>query len=150
LVFAVNQLVGAEWSFGGRYRLSQAVLRDEFPKSPGDPGTPPTGNFRPKQRLESVLNQVDLYALFTHASGFFGLAESAWYAQSNQGYEPDRPGDDFWQFNAFVGYRFSRRRAEVKLGLLNIADQDYRLNPLNLTAELPRCRTLLASFRFAF
>ena len=62
----------------------------------------------------------------------------------------DALSDDFWQVNAFVGYRFPRRRAEIRLGLLNIADQDYRLNPLNLTAELPRERTLLASFRFSF
>jgi outer membrane receptor protein involved in Fe transport len=49
-----------------------------------------------------------------------------------------------------AGYRFARRRVEVRLALLNITDQDYRLNPLNLTTELPRDRTLAASVRFSF
>jgi len=34
--------------------------------------------------------------------------------------------------------------------LLNITDQDYRLNPLNITPELPRTRTLVASLKFNF
>jgi len=148
LVFTANQLIGREWTLGGRYRLSRAVLHDDFVEIPTT--ATPIGNFQPSQRTESVLHQVDLYALYTHASGFFGMAETAWYAQSNQGYSPDRPGDDFWQFNLYVGYRFPRRRAEIKLGLLNITDQDYRLNPLNLTTELPRDRTLMASVRFNF
>jgi tetratricopeptide (TPR) repeat protein len=148
LVFTANQLIGREWTLGGRYRVSQAVLHDDLVEIPTT--ATPIGNFQASQRTESVLHHVDLYALYTHPSGFFGMAESAWYAQSNQGYSPDRPGDDFWQFNVYVGYRFPRRRAEIKLGLLNITDQDYRLNPLNLTTELLRDRTLMASVRFNF
>jgi hypothetical protein len=33
---------------------------------------------------------------------------------------------------------------------LNITDQDYRLNPLNLTAELPRDRAFTASLKLSF
>jgi outer membrane receptor protein involved in Fe transport len=73
-----------------------------------------------------------------------------WTGQSNYHYDPDIPGDDFWQFNLFAGYRFPRRRAELTFGLLNLTDQDYRLNPLNLYLELPRQRTLLVSLRFNF
>ena len=36
------------------------------------------------------------------------------------------------------------------LGILNLTDRDYRLNPLNLTTELPRTRTFYASLRFSF
>ena len=56
----------------------------------------------------------------------------------------------FAQFNVFAGYRFPRRRAELTVGLLNIADQDYRLNPLNLHADLARERTLTVNFKFNF
>ena len=63
---------------------------------------------------------------------------------------PARPGDNFWQLNVFAGYRFPHRRAEVRLGVLNLTDRDYRLNPLNLVSEPPRERTFYASFRFAF
>ena len=66
------------------------------------------------------------------------------------GYAIDRPGDEFWHFNLFAGYRFPRRRAEILIGLLNVTDQDYRLNPLTLYDELPRERTLMARFQFNF
>ena len=60
------------------------------------------------------------------------------------------PGDDSWQFNAWAGYRFWRRRAEITMGVLNLADQDYRLSPLNLTQDLPRDRTFFARARWSF
>ena len=63
---------------------------------------------------------------------------------------PDRPGDDFWQFNVFAGWRFLNRRIEARIGVLNLADRDYKLNPLNLTPELPRARTFTAWLRFNF
>jgi hypothetical protein len=43
-----------------------------------------------------------------------------------------------------------RRHAEARIGLLNITDQDYKLNPLTLYSELPRERTFYASFKFYF
>ena len=63
---------------------------------------------------------------------------------------PQRTGADFWQFNAFAGYRFLHRKAEVTLGLLNITDQNYNLNPLNLYNELPRSRTLALRLQLNF
>jgi hypothetical protein len=103
-----------------------------------------------RQNLRGTLHQLHLSAIYNHRSGFFGQLQSIWNSQDNRGYTPELRGDDFWQMNVFAGYRFPRRRAELRLGLLNIADQDYRLNPLNLTGELPRDRTFTASFRFAF
>ena len=52
--------------------------------------------------------------------------------------------------NLFGGYRFFRRHAQVQVGVLNLADQDYQLNPLNLHAELPHARTFVASLQFNF
>ena len=140
----VNQLVGREWSLGGRYRLSQADLEVRYPGIPANlsPASDPN--------TTAVLNQVTLFAIYNHPTGFFAQVESLWTAQSNQGYHPDIPGDAFWQFNAFAGYRFPRRRAELRVGLLNISDQDYRVNPLNLTTELPRQRTFVMNFKFSF
>jgi Flp pilus assembly protein TadD len=147
LQFTVNQLLGDRWSIGARYRVGQAVLCDTFPNVPD--GLFFTA-FDPRQRLESVLQQLDLFAIYNHPTGLFAECESLWYAQSNRGYSPDLPGGEFWQFNAFLGYRFPRRRAEVLLGLLNITDQNYRINPLNLYNELPRNRTLALKFQFNF
>ncbi len=148
LFFSVNQLLGNEWSLGARYRLSDAKLHDQFPEVPATADM--LGGFKADSHVESVLHQLNLFVLYTHPAGFFGQVQSLWNAQSNFGYTPDRPGDDFWQFNILGGYRFAHRHAEVAVGLLNITDQDYRLNPLNLTLELPRERTLLVSLRFFF
>jgi hypothetical protein len=36
------------------------------------------------------------------------------------------------------------------VGVLNLTDEDYRLNPLNLTGSLPRERTFYSSLQFNF
>jgi outer membrane receptor for ferric coprogen and ferric-rhodotorulic acid len=148
IALSVSQLVGDEWSFGARYRLSQAQLHDNFADIPDSAGT--LGDFRARSKVEAVLHQLNLFTIYNHPSGFFAQAESLWYVQSNRGYVTALPGDDFWQFNIFAGYRFFNHRAEARIGLLNITDQDYRLNPLSLTPDLPRDRTIVVSLRFNF
>jgi tetratricopeptide (TPR) repeat protein len=150
LLFTANQLVGREWSFGARYLLSRAVLNDNFTGVPNGLffGNPPT--FQPRQHLEAILNQVDLLVVYNHPCGFYAQPEAHWYSQDNSGYNPAEPGDNFWQLNAFVGYRFPRRKAEVALGVLNLTDQNYKLNPLNLYNELPRSRTLALRLQINF
>jgi hypothetical protein len=151
LTATLNQLVGRGGAFGAQYRLSNAQLEDDYPGIPESvPHFFPPYELKPRQNLESTLHQVRLFALLNHESGCFGRVEALWSSQNNQGYEPGRPGDTFWQFNIFAGYRFPNRRAEIRLGLLNLTDQDYRLNPLNLTSELPRDRTFVASLKLNF
>jgi outer membrane receptor protein involved in Fe transport len=144
LVLTLNQLVGNNWSFGARYRLSDADLDDRLPDIPL--AVTPAAH----TDVSATLQQVNLFALFNHESGVFSRFDSIWSHQSNRGYTPALPGDDFWQFNLSFGYRFWQRRMEAKLALLNLTSRDYRLNPLNLATELPRQRTLVASFRFNF
>lgn len=146
LLFTLNQLLGRDWAVGARYQLSQAILHDDYPGVP----TSPVFAFQPHQRLEATLNQLSLFLIFNHPSGFFAEGETEWYSQNNEGYRGAEPGDDFWQVNAFAGYRFPRRRAEVSLGLLNLTDRDYQLNPLNIYNELPRRRTLAVEFKLNF
>jgi Tfp pilus assembly protein PilF len=148
LSFTANQLVGNNWSFGLRDRVSRAVYNDNFLGLPGNLFFNPF--FQPHQRLEATLNQLNLFGIFNHPCGVFAEGEAVWYAQSNDGYKGTEPGDNFWQINAFVGYRFPRRRAELTLGILNLADQNYKLNPLNLYSELPRSRTLLVRLNVNF
>jgi len=137
--FNLNQLVGREWSFGLNYRLSDAVLHINFPQVTNGVSV---NDFLPRERLEGVLNRLDLTAYYNHPKGFFAEGEALWQGQDNLGYSPDEPGDAFWQFNVLAGYRSPRRRVEAAVALLNIANQDYNLNPLNLYNELPRRRTL--------
>ncbi|MGA2241797.1 MAG: TonB-dependent receptor [Verrucomicrobiota bacterium] len=138
LIVTVNQLLGDCWSLGARYQFSKAELEDRRPA---------IGSYA---NYDSTLNQLNLFALFNHPSGFFARAEGNWYSQSNDGYDSAEPGDDFWQVNLFGGYRFWHRRAQIQLGVLNLTDQDYRLEPLNLYTELPRQRTFAVNFQFTF
>jgi len=144
LVISLNQLVSTEWSLGGRYQLTHADLIGRFVDIPAGVA----GGLNQDQR--ALLHQLTLYINYNHPCGFFSQAQTLWTAQNNYGYTPALPGDDFWQFNAFVGYRFWHRAAQLKLGLLNITDRDYRLNPLTLYNELPRGRTLAVSLKLYF
>jgi cytochrome c-type biogenesis protein CcmH/NrfG len=140
-----GQLLGDYWSVGAQYRLSEAKLQTQLPQLAGVPGV---SFFDLNQR--AVLHHGQLFLLFNHPSGFFAEWSSDWYHQDNHGYSPGLAGDDFWQHNIFAGYVFSHRRAELRLGILNLTDQDYRLNPLNFQAELPRSRTFTTSLRINF
>jgi outer membrane receptor protein involved in Fe transport len=134
---------------GASYRVTHAELETEFVEVPASAYPYPV-QFPGKQDLSSLLHQVALGTTYNHSSGFFGDFKAVWYSQSNDGYLPDLPGDNFWQLNLLAGYRFPGRRVELRLGVLNLTDKDYRLNPLTLYNELPRERTFVARLQFAF
>jgi hypothetical protein len=136
----VNQLVGRDFALGAGYRATHGDLETESPTA-----TPALN-----QDVSALLHQVQLFGIVNHPSGFFGKVMAVWSQQSNRDYEPDIPGDEFWQLHAFVGYRTWQRRLEAQVGVLNITDQNYRLNPLTLYHELPRERTLAASCKIHF
>jgi len=139
LMASVNQLFGEHFAAGVNYKFSKAAFTDSFPELPAA-----------NRDEEARLHQFSGYVLFNSRSGFFARAESHWYQQQNLGYSQPIPGDHFWQHNLFAGYRLAHRRVELLLGILNLTDQDYHLNPLNVYSELPRERTLMARLNFQF
>ncbi|MCU0857517.1 MAG: FecR domain-containing protein [Pontiellaceae bacterium] len=143
---SLNQLVGEEWSFGARYKISDASLDQQAIDIPQTF----TGINEINQHTRAILHQANLSVCFNHPSGLFGLSEARWFRQDNREDSSNMPGDDFWQFNLYAGYRFYHRRAEIRLGLLNLTDQDYRLNPLNLYYEIPRERMTTLHFNLNF
>jgi len=140
LLFTADQLLGKQWSAGTRYRLSFADLDARYPKQP----------LAPKEHWNSTLNEINLHANWNHPCGLFSILEANWYDQNNSGFTPAEPGQDFWQLNAFAGYRFWHRRAELTVGLLNLTDQDYKLEPLNLYNEMAHSRTFMTRLRINF
>jgi len=142
----VGQLLGDNFSLGARYRLSEAKLVERFPEIPDT-----AANLNLLESNErALLQQLSLTANFHHRTGLFAQWESAWYHQQNSGYTPALSAEDVWQHNLAVGYRFPRRQAELRLGVLNVFDADYRLNPLNSRSTLPRGRMLTVSLRVNF
>jgi Flp pilus assembly protein TadD len=153
LRFTVNQLLGRDWALGVQYRLSYAQLDANYPEVSANYDHlyhAPNAPFFPYQSQKATLNQVNLYAICNLPCGFFSEADARWFGQNNRGYSPAEPGDDFWQFDAFVGYRFWHRAAQVTVGVLNLGDQNYSLNPLNAYNEMARTRTFVARFQFNF
>ena len=146
LTVTLNQLLSEEWSLGTRYKLTHGDFDGRFTDIPSS-----VADARALNRNEqSTLHQLSLNALYHHRCGFFAQVQGLWTSQHNSGFVPKEPGDDFWQLNAFVGYRFWHRAAEATIGVLNITDQNYRLEPLTLYSELPRERTFYARLKFYF
>jgi tetratricopeptide (TPR) repeat protein len=140
----INQLLSREFSVGARYQITDGNLNGSFS------GFPASAQTTLNQNVSATLQQVYLYANCYLPCGFFSQFNAVWSSQSNRGYSPAEPGEDFWQLNAYAGYRFLQRRAEVRAGLLNITDQNYKLNPLTLYNELPRERMLALSLKLDF
>jgi len=138
----VNQLLGRDWTVGAKYDLSQANLSVGCNQLPGNP--------QYNQSLESLLQTVALHANWNHPSGLFSILECNWYHQDPSGFSPTESGDDFWQLNAYAGYRMWHRKVEISVGLLNLTDQNYQLEPLNLYNEMARSRTFTARLLISF
>jgi tetratricopeptide (TPR) repeat protein len=146
LVVAFNQLLGKEWALGARYRLTDADMVSDFMQIPASM----FGAAGLHQDVSALLQQLDLAVIYQHRCGFFAQFDAVWSQQDNHGYSPGLPGDDFWQYNALFGYRFLQRRVQAQVGVLNIGNRDYKLNPLTLYNELPRERTFVASLKLNF
>jgi cytochrome c-type biogenesis protein CcmH/NrfG len=144
LSVSLNQLVGDQLVVGTSYKLIQANLHDTLS------AIPTAVLATADQREHSTLHQITGYVLWNHPSGFFARADAEWFEQFNSGYATPLPGDSFFQENIYVGYRFFHRRAELLLGLLNLAGQNYQLNPLTVYSELPRSRVFEVKFGFIF
>ncbi len=141
----VSQLLGRSWAMGARYRITEGDLDTRYPGLASVPGV---GNVQ--HDASSTLQHAQLCLRYNHERGFFGEWSSDWYHQDNDGQQPATPGDAFWQHSVFIGYRFPRRHAELRFGVLNLTDEDYRLGPLNLHEDLARERTFVTSLRFSF
>ena len=143
----LDQLIGARTILGASYRLTDARYRREFEEIA-----------TPRDDQESLLHRLDLHAIYNDPSGFFGHIQALWYLQDNDnnsihfaGVPPaEIPGEEFWQLNVFAGYRFWQRKAQITVGLLNLTDQDYKLNPIVLYNELPRSRTFISRLELSF
>jgi outer membrane receptor protein involved in Fe transport/Flp pilus assembly protein TadD len=146
LLVSFGQLIGPGLSLGARYKLTHADLNERLTDIPANLGQAAGVN----QNVAAILHQVWLSAVFQHQIGAFAEFSAVWSQQSNQDYTPDIPGDDFWQLHIQAGWRFYQRRVEARVGVLNLTDQNYRLNPLTLYNELPRERTFVAALKWHF
>lgn len=150
---AVNQLLGNEWVVGASYKFTHSELQRSWPEVP----------INVRSDLQEI-DRADLqtfgsYLLYQHRSGFFARTDANWYVQSNlmqtnapsgSNVQVDLAGDRFPQIDIWLGYRFRKNLGDVSVGLLNVSDSEYRLNPLNPYAEMPRERVIATRIRLRF
>ncbi|MEN9677047.1 MAG: hypothetical protein RIS76_2943 [Verrucomicrobiota bacterium] len=139
-----NQLLGTSWTLGIRGSVSRAELQTRYPGLP--PEAPGMDLLNSDQ--QATLSRIQWSARYQHPRGWFAEGYCTYYHQTNDGYQPALPGDAFWQQDVFVGFRWPRQLAEIRAGILNLSNQDYRLNPLNLLNEPQRSRTFVVSLQF--
>ena len=147
----LNQLLGDEFALGLGYQITRSKLDTAYPELPANPV------LAPEAVDQATLHQFSVFGTWNSPSGWFARAEANWFSQNLQddprglaaGASP-RDGDSFWQFNALLGYRFWRNQGEVSLGVLNIANTDYQLSPLNPYGEIVRGRTAVMTCRLSF
>ncbi len=141
---SVSQLIGSDLSVGTSYTLTAVDLSTHV--------TTPAGTTTPgafDSHEDSTLNEVSGFANFYVPCGFFSQFQVNWWKQENIE-SMGEPGDSFVQFNLFAGYRFPRRHMEVMVGVVNIGNQDYNIDPVTYFLEQAHSRTFVGSFKFNF
>jgi len=141
---SVSQLVGKNLSVGARYNLESIDLSTHVMAPPGT-----ANSFLFDLHDNSALNEVSLFANLCLPCGFFSQFQANWWDQFNIA-SMGEPGESFCQLNLFAGYRFPRRHAEVTLGVLNLGDANYHIDPVTYFLEQAHNRTFTASFKFNF
>lgn len=137
---------GEGGSVGLRHRVTDSHLESNFPGiAPGTPGLADLEEDRAAR-----LHETSLTAGYIHASGFLAQWETQWLHQEFRGDAPPASDLDVVQHHVWVGYRWPQRRAEVRVGVLNLTDADYRLDPLSPWFRLPRERTAALTLRLNF
>jgi Tfp pilus assembly protein PilF len=140
---SVSQLIGKELSVGARYSLTSVDLSSRLALPAG------TANAQLYNLHEnSTLNGLSLFGNFAVPCGFFSQLQANWWDQFNT--LPGEGGDGFWQFNFYAGYRFPGRHIEAAVGVVNLANQDYHIDPVTYFLEQAHTRTFMASLKFNF
>lgn len=139
----LDVLLGTAWSAAIRYRVTDSSMTVRQLSQAG-------GGESAGHDQSATLGEWTLEARFNSRTGFFGAAQATYFAQQTGGDAMPGEADEGLQLNLFGGYRFWSRRAEIRVGLLNIADTGYVLNPLNYWSRLPQSRALTLGFRFSY
>ena len=140
---SVSQLIGKEVSVGARYSLTSADLTTHV-DFPAGTANAPLYNLHEN----STLNEVSLFANLAAPCGFFAQLQANYWDQFNT--LAGEGNNGFWQVNFYAGYRFPHRHIEASVGVLNIGNQDYHIDPVTYFLEQAHNRTFVASLKFNF
>ncbi|MBL9138943.1 MAG: hypothetical protein JNK85_23950 [Verrucomicrobiales bacterium] len=143
VAFTLDQLIAEDWAVNFRYRLTDSDLRDHYDGAELFPNLL-------SQHQGALLHELGISGRWTHRTGLFAVVHATWYSQELSGDTAAVSQPSFWQVNVEAGYRFLRRRAEARIGVLNLTDVDDRLHPVSPYPEWPPDRTFFAALRLNF
>jgi tetratricopeptide (TPR) repeat protein len=141
---SLHRLLGECWSGGTGWRFTRSELsmrRHGLPASLGPEAA---------EGDNADLHEIWLRWLFNHPSGFFARGEATWFLQNSLATAVPGHDESLFQVNLFAGWRFPRQRGEFSVGVLNLTDVNYQLDPLNPVSEIPRERIFVARFKVNF
>lgn len=142
----LNQTMAPHWFLSAGYRFTRSRLTQGFPDIPTIPGSVAFARHR---QSEADLHELTIGVSYILPRGLFARADARWLDQSSQGFN-SRPSERFPQLDLIGGWIFRDRRGEIAVGVLNLTDTDYRLNPLNRHLEFQRERTIYTRLKFNF
>lgn len=138
----LNHQFTTELSAGLRCRFTRSELEARLPNLLPNPGFPNHTSDT------AELYQPEAWLQYKLPCGFYTKFIARGLIQDN--HTPALQDEAVPQFDLLFGWRFWRQQAEVTLGLLNLTDQDYKLNPLTPFTDIPRERAFLARLRLSF
>lgn len=139
---SVNVLAGRDVALAARYNYAWSRL---------ETGVPALASIEPSlapAEHTAHTHEFNVTGLWRHPTGWFAQAAATWIWQENGGADAALGDEAVTQVDLVAGFRFPRRVATVSVGVLNVTDEDWRLNPLGFRAQLPRERTVVASVTF--
>jgi hypothetical protein len=124
---SAHQLVGNELSFGVQYRLAYARLKRSFPEYQGVG----YGGVDDNSNWQGWLHTLSLTGLYRHPCGIFAETPPCSSLRTEAG-RPPCP--EKWSGSQSLHWiPVSRQKAEISVGVLNLLDNDYQLDPINRT-----------------
>ncbi|HET7534848.1 MAG TPA: hypothetical protein VFJ90_00240, partial [Candidatus Didemnitutus sp.] len=141
----LDQLFGDQFAAAITYRRTEADLHRVLPLAAA------VLNDEVDRTDHATLDEVLLHAVWNSPLGWFAWTQAAWRKQEVTTLPVNlTTHDDFWQVDVAAGRRFRQNKCEISAGVLNLTDQDYQLNPLTYTQNIPHERTFFVRCRVGF
>jgi outer membrane receptor protein involved in Fe transport len=145
------------WTPHPNIAISTAFQFEDFERE----FTPGRGNDTDPQRIKTY--SAPLSVSYFSPTGFFGKIGATYVDQKTKFVTDNKTGvlldtfkDNFWVIDASLGYRFPKRYGQIKIGVSNLLDQDFRYQSAGIDTQLPQRstyqpeRTVYMSFNMSF
>ena len=136
----IHYLLDHGLSLSAAWSWTHAELDQLLPDLPASGAVPPAAHYA------ATLNQPQIGLAWQHSSGIFAETRGTWFMQENEGF----PNEHAFVLDASTGFRDPSSRRELRVGVMNLADQSYTLNPLTSRDEPVSQRMFFIEFKQSY